>query len=115
MSKSSPSPILFEVQAKQRFILMTPRKIRRVLDVIRGKRVIEAYAALRLMPYAAATLVLKLAAPAKARRFGDQATLVLGREQQRALCGAESDVAAAAAAAAPSCCATLSIVATAVL
>ncbi len=50
---------MLEAQAKQRFILMTPRKIRRVLDVIRGKRVIEAYAALRLMPYAAATLVLK--------------------------------------------------------
>jgi large subunit ribosomal protein L22 len=46
-------------QAKQKYIIMSPRKIRRVLDTIRGKRVLEAYDMLRLMPYEAARVVLK--------------------------------------------------------
>lgn len=48
-----------EAQAKQRYIIMSPRKLRRVVDVIRGKRVPEAYNILRLMPYEAARVVLK--------------------------------------------------------
>jgi large subunit ribosomal protein L22 len=45
--------------AKQRNIWMTPRKIRRVLDLIRGKQVLEAYGILRMTPFAASELVLK--------------------------------------------------------
>jgi large subunit ribosomal protein L22 len=48
-----------EAQAKQKYIIMSPRKLRRVVDVIRGKRVPEAYDILRLMPYEAARVVLK--------------------------------------------------------
>ena len=48
-----------EAQARQTYIIMSPRKLRRVVDVIRGKRVPEAYQMLRLMPYAAARVVLK--------------------------------------------------------
>jgi large subunit ribosomal protein L22 len=46
-------------QSKQKYILMSPRKIRRVLNVIRGKRVVEAYDILRMMPYKASEVVLK--------------------------------------------------------
>lgn len=48
-----------ESTAKQRYILMSPRKVRRVIDAIRGKVVPEAYAILRLMPYRASEVVLK--------------------------------------------------------
>lgn len=50
---------LIEAQAKQKYIIMSPRKIRRVLDVIRGKQVSEAYNILLLMPYEAARVVMK--------------------------------------------------------
>ena len=62
-----------EASAKQRYILMTPRKVRRVLDAIRGKSVPEAYAILLLMPYRASGVVLSklLDAVANARQaFG---------------------------------------------
>lgn len=45
--------------AKQRNIMMSPRKLRRVINEVRGKRVIDAYRMLRLMPYRAADVVLK--------------------------------------------------------
>ncbi|MBY0450448.1 MAG: 50S ribosomal protein L22 [Cyanobacteria bacterium] len=48
-----------EATAKQTYIIMSPRKIRRVINTIRGKRVPEAYNILRLMPYRAAYVVLK--------------------------------------------------------
>jgi large subunit ribosomal protein L22 len=48
-----------EAQAKQRYILMSPRKIRRVLNLIRGKKVVEALNILRLTPYAASDIVYK--------------------------------------------------------
>jgi large subunit ribosomal protein L22 len=48
-----------EAQAKQKYIIMSPRKLRRVVDTIRGKGVPEAYNILRLMPYEAARVVLK--------------------------------------------------------
>ncbi|MBK8190496.1 MAG: 50S ribosomal protein L22 [Vampirovibrionales bacterium] len=48
-----------EVASQQRNIIMTVRKLRRIMDAIRGKRVPEAYAMLRLMPYRAADVVLK--------------------------------------------------------
>jgi large subunit ribosomal protein L22 len=45
--------------AKQRNIPMTARKIRRVINEIRGKKVNEAYLLLKAMPYKASTIVLK--------------------------------------------------------
>lgn len=48
-----------ETRAKQTYIIMSVRKMRRVVNVIRGKRVPEAYNILRLMPYEAARVVLK--------------------------------------------------------
>lgn len=47
------------VKVRQRFIFMTPRKLRRVADMIRGKSVIEAYRILKLTPYRASEVVLK--------------------------------------------------------
>lgn len=73
-----------EVQAHQRYIIMSPRKLRRVVDTIRGKRVQEAYNMLRLMPYEAARVVLKklIEATSNARvKFGveDPSQLVVSR------------------------------------
>jgi large subunit ribosomal protein L22 len=48
-----------EAQAKQKYIIMSPRKLRRVVDTIRGKQVPEAYNILRLMTFEAARVVLK--------------------------------------------------------
>jgi len=49
-----------EVKAKARFIRMSPRKVRLVVDVIRGKKVGEARTQLQFMKKAAAEPVLKL-------------------------------------------------------
>ena len=49
-----------EVMAKLRYLRMSPRKTRLVVDVIRGSRVEEAIAQLKVMPKAAARPVLKL-------------------------------------------------------
>lgn len=73
-----------EAQAKQKYIIMSPRKLRRVVDTIRGKRVPEAYNMLRLMPYEAARVVLKklIEATSNAQvKFGvdDPALLVVSR------------------------------------
>ncbi|MEW5819020.1 MAG: 50S ribosomal protein L22 [Cyanobacteriota bacterium] len=48
-----------ESKAKQRYIIMSPRKIRRVINEIRGKGVVEAADILHFMPYAAARVVEK--------------------------------------------------------
>jgi len=48
-----------EVRSKQRYIIMSPRKIRRVINEVRGKDVIEAADILHFMPYAAARVVEK--------------------------------------------------------
>ncbi|XVJ51121.1 MAG: 50S ribosomal protein L22 [Vampirovibrio sp.] len=45
--------------SRQRNIGMTPRKMRRVIDEIRGKSVNEAYVLLKTMPYRASEVVLK--------------------------------------------------------
>ncbi|MGE0200004.1 MAG: 50S ribosomal protein L22 [Candidatus Melainabacteria bacterium] len=61
------------VQSRQTYIIMSPRKIRRILNEVRGKDVTEAFNMLRLMPYTAATVVLKnlIAAASNARvKFG---------------------------------------------
>ena len=49
-----------EVRAIARYIRVTPRKARRVLDLIRGKRAQEAMVALKFMPYRAARYVEKV-------------------------------------------------------
>jgi large subunit ribosomal protein L22 len=49
-----------EVKAIGRFIRMSPHKVRRVLDQIRGRSYREALIVLRFMPYRACQPVLKL-------------------------------------------------------
>ncbi len=48
-----------EAKAKQTDIKMTARKLRRVINEVRGKSVIEAQDMLRFMPYFAARVVEK--------------------------------------------------------
>lgn len=48
-----------EARAKQRNIGMTARKVRRVINEVRGKEVENALNILRFMPYAAARVVEK--------------------------------------------------------
>jgi large subunit ribosomal protein L22 len=50
---------MMEAQARQTFILMSHRKLRRVVNTIRGKSATEAMGILRLMPYDAARVVYK--------------------------------------------------------
>jgi large subunit ribosomal protein L22 len=54
MSNQAP-----QSSAKQRNIMMSARKLRRVINEVRGKRAVDAYKILRLMPYRAAEVVLK--------------------------------------------------------
>lgn len=49
-----------EATAKARFIRVTPRKARLVVDVIRGKRVGEAMNTLKFMPQHASRVIEKL-------------------------------------------------------
>lgn len=49
-----------EAKAQARFVRITPRKARRVIDVIRGQRALEAIDVLRFAPQGAAQPVLKL-------------------------------------------------------
>ncbi len=49
-----------EAKAIARYVRMTPRKARRVLDLIRGKKAGEASVALKFMPYRAARAVEKV-------------------------------------------------------
>ena len=48
-----------EARSKQKFIIMSPRKIRRVINQVRGKDAIEASEILQFMPYAAARVIEK--------------------------------------------------------
>jgi large subunit ribosomal protein L22 len=48
-----------ESSARQRNIMMSPRKVRRVINMIRDKNVPEAYAILRSTPFKASEVVLK--------------------------------------------------------
>lgn len=50
----------FEVQAKARHIQMTPRKVRLIIDAVRGKSAREALDILRFMPNSAAEPVYKV-------------------------------------------------------
>jgi len=49
-----------EAKAIAKYIRMSPRKVRRVIDQVRGKKGMEAMVQLRFMPYAAARVVEKL-------------------------------------------------------
>ena len=49
-----------EAKATARFIRVTPRKVRLVVDVIRGKKAGDAVSILKFMPQHASILVLKL-------------------------------------------------------
>ena len=53
-------------EAEARFVRSSPRKVRLVIDLIRGKRVDEALQLLRYTPKAAARTVAKLLNSAKA-------------------------------------------------
>ncbi len=55
-----------EVRATAKFIRSSPRKVRLLLDVVRGKSVTEAVAVLRFMPQAAARDVLSVVKSAAA-------------------------------------------------
>lgn len=46
--------------ATAKFVRMSPRKLRRVINVIRGKNTIQAQNVLRFMPYAAARVIEKV-------------------------------------------------------
>ena len=48
-----------ESRSKQKHIIMSPRKIRRVANEVRGKDVVAASNMLNFMPYAAARIVEK--------------------------------------------------------
>lgn len=48
-----------ETQAKQRYIRMPARKLRRVINEVRGKSVVDAMNMLKFMPYFAAKIVAK--------------------------------------------------------
>ena len=62
-----------EAKAKQTDIKMTARKLRRVINEVRGKAVVDAQIALRFMPYFAARVVeknLKAAVANAQEKFG---------------------------------------------
>ena len=58
-----------EAKAKQTDIKMTARKLRRVINEVRGKAVTEALDMLRFMPYFAAKIVEKNVKAAAANAF----------------------------------------------
>jgi large subunit ribosomal protein L22 len=51
---------VFEVKAKVRYVQIAPRKVRLVVDAVRGKGAQEALDTLRFMPHRAAEPVYKL-------------------------------------------------------
>jgi large subunit ribosomal protein L22 len=55
-----------ETKASAKYILQSPRKVRRVLDLIRGKNAVEALTILRFTPLRAAKVVSKVLASAMA-------------------------------------------------
>jgi large subunit ribosomal protein L22 len=55
-----------EVKATSKFVRRSPRKVRLVMDAVRGKRVDEALAILRFMPQAASRDIFKVVKSAAA-------------------------------------------------
>ena len=53
-----------EAKAQAKYVRCTPMKARRVIDVVRGKRAVEAVNVLRFAPQAAAVPVRKVIEPA---------------------------------------------------
>jgi large subunit ribosomal protein L22 len=74
---------LQEVKAIARYIRMSPHKVRRVLDQIRGRTYQEALIILEFMPYRSCEPVLKVlrsaAANAENNEGMDRATLVVSQ------------------------------------
>ena len=72
-----------ESRAVLRFVRMTPRKMRLVIDLIRGRDVHEAFTLLKYLPRAAAPVVEKLlqsaAANAGQKELGDADSLRIVR------------------------------------
>lgn len=70
-----------ESNARERYIRMPARKIRRVIDAVRGKSVTEAISILKFMPYFAAKVVeknVKNAAANAVERWGaDRSELII--------------------------------------
>lgn len=66
-----------KAQSKQRYILMSHRKLRRVANQVRGKAVPEAMDILRFMPYFASKVIyknLKAAISNAGEKYGEQAS-----------------------------------------
>jgi large subunit ribosomal protein L22 len=68
-----------ETRAIARYIRMSPYKVRRVLDQIRGRQYREALIILEFMPYKACDPVLKVLRSAVANAGLDPATLVVSQ------------------------------------
>lgn len=72
-----------EAKAVLRYVRMTPRKVRMVIDLIRGRNVPEALTVLRYLPRAAAPVVEKVlnsaVANAGQQELGDPETLKVSR------------------------------------
>ncbi len=69
-------------RAVANYVRMSPRKLRRVVDLVRGRQGMEAITLLRFMPYAAARVVEKVLASAMANAENnkglDASRLVIG-------------------------------------
>ncbi len=72
-----------EAKAVLRYVRMTPRKVRMVIDLIRGRNVPEALTVLKYLPRAAAPVVEKVlnsaVANAGQQELGDPETLKVSR------------------------------------
>lgn len=72
-----------EAKAVLRYVRMTPRKVRMVVDLIRGRGVPEALAMLKYLPRAAAPVVEKVlksaVANAEQKELGDAESLRIAR------------------------------------
>ena len=72
-----------EITAKARFQLISPRKVRFVMDLIRGKNVVEAETTLNFLPHRAARLLKKVLHSAAANAENNfhlkKANLVVGK------------------------------------
>lgn len=72
-----------EAKAQARYVRLTPRKARRMVDVVRGKGTQEAITTLRFAPQAASEVVLKVleSAIANARVKAEQASQRLDEDK----------------------------------
>ena len=70
-----------EARAVLKYVRVSPRKVRRVVDLIRGRKAGEAMVALRFMPYKAAKTVEKVLKSAMAN--AEQADAGIDVEEMR--------------------------------